>query len=761
MLGFTDISKRFDGGAEVYAYNSRSKTNAAQILATFKQLFIMAMLAALLMSPTMARSQTMTFNGLSPTSGPEDGGTVVTIYGTGFTGVTGVFFDGAPAQVTSVSDTEITVVSPRRQAYYYADIYVENSLSGGDYANGQFSYDMPGPGQLSPDSGTVDTPYSASTQAPTRGSEPFTYGLTLGSLPAGLTLNPNTGVISGTPTAQGGSPFTVTIYNGNSAIQAFNYYLEIGDAPPAPLTLSPGSGPLDPGVVGTYYQVVPFVTGGDQNQSFTFQVFGYLPLGLNYDPHTGVIAGTPMESGDFEFSLSVSDGNATVFSDYTLTIDPGVTLTLTPPAGALGPANVGSPYSVTFTTSGGTGGYNYSATGLPNEFTMASNGTVSGIPATSGSISFTVSVSDSSNPPVTTSGLYTISVSAVQSTPATELSAESEVINQIITADASRSMTSVIFSNLRMTREARYRLVENLGCAANASVSDVPVQVDGAFDATTTTLSSKGTFFGQSGLSGGTCRLVFGDFDIQHDSETGSSTATLNGKVAWEQTVSDKTLLGYFIGGELARSNIAGSFDGDQNRIGVSAGGYGVHEIAQQVYVEGFFSLGAGRNNLTMSNGVLDLDSDYTTRSATMGATLSGVIEQQGFEIWPELSLSYGRTWIGEIGVTGAAHTLVDNTLSLDAGTVTLANILFRPEFRVPMDGLSGAQSLQVFTFAPRLSCEQVKTNVTEENCGAGAELGFSGSSVDGLSSVSAKIMADRLGDRTTSSVQLNLQHRF
>ena len=350
---------------------------------------------------------------------------------------------------------------------------------------------------------------------------------------------------------------------------------------------------------------------------------------------------------------------------------------------------------------------------------------------------------------------------AANTTPATELSAESAVINQIITADASRNLTSVIFTNLRMTREARYRLVSNLGSAANASVSDVPVQIDGAFDATTTTLSSKGTFFGQAGLSGGTRRLVFGDFDIQHDSETGSSTATLNGKVAWEQSVSDKTLLGYFIGGELARSNIAGSFDGDQNRIGVSAGGYGVHEIAQQVYVEGFFSLGAGRNNLTMSNGVLDLDSDYTTRSATMGAALSGVIEQQGFDILPELSLSYGRTWIGDIGVTGAAHTLVDNTLSLDAGTVTLANILFRPEFRVPMDGLSGAQSLQVFSFAPRLSCEQVKTNVTEENCGAGAELGFSGSSLDGLSSVSAKIMADRLGDRTISSIQLNLQHRF
>jgi hypothetical protein len=50
---------------------------------------------------------------------------------------------------------------------------------------------------------------------------------------------------------------------------------------------------------------------------------------------------------------------------------------------------------------------------------------------------------------------------------------------------------------------------------------------------------------------------------------------------------------------------------------------------------------------------------------------------------------------------------------------------------------------------------------VTEENCGGGAEVGFSGRSVDGLSSVSAKVMADRIGGATKSSLQLNLEHRF
>jgi hypothetical protein len=57
--------------------------------------------------------------------------------------------------------------------------------------------------------------------------------------------------------------------------------------------------------------------------------------------------------------------------------------------------------------------------------------------------------------------------------------------------------------------------------------------------------------------------------------------------------------------------------------------------------------------------------------------------------------------------------------------------------------------------------CEQIKAATTEENCGGGAEVGFSGRSVDGLSSVSAKVMADRIGGSTKSSVQLSLEHRF
>jgi hypothetical protein len=352
-------------------------------------------------------------------------------------------------------------------------------------------------------------------------------------------------------------------------------------------------------------------------------------------------------------------------------------------------------------------------------------------------------------------------------------------IRQVLVEEAERALRSTLSSNRRMMQAARGRFMadqrDTAACgderhhtdttecdAAAVSGNDIAIDVDGGFALDGTTLSTSGVFFGQTLIhEGHSRRLVFGDFDVQHDGETGSSTATLTGRLAWERKVSDNTMLGYFVGGELAHGNIAGAFSGDQTRIGVTVGGYAVHELARNTYLEGFVTLGSGRNNLEMANDVLALTSDYTTRSVTFGAASSAVIEQPGYEIRPELSFSYGRTWIGDVALTGRAYGLVDNALSVDAGSVTLASVMLRPEFRVPLDGLSSAESLQLFTFAPRLICEQVKTTVTEKNCGGGAEIGFTGQFGDGQSTYSATISSDRLGDQTSSALQLNLEHRF
>lgn len=265
-----------------------------------------------------------------------------------------------------------------------------------------------------------------------------------------------------------------------------------------------------------------------------------------------------------------------------------------------------------------------------------------------------------------------------------------------------------------------------------------------------------------SNFDGSARRLVFGDFDIQHDGETGSSTATLTGRVAWERVVSDRTMLGYFIGGEVSQSNIAGAFEGDNRRLGLTLGGYAVHEVHENLFADGFLSFGAGLNNLAMANDVLDLESDYTTRTLTFGASLSGVIDRGHYQLLPELAFSYGRTWIGDVGFTGRAYGLVDDTLSLDAGSVSLADITFRASsFRFSLDGLPVVDSLSVFSFAPRLVCQEVRTDTVRQACGGGAEVGISGNSEDGLTTYDARIIADRIGNRTGTSFQLGFERRF
>lgn len=223
----------------------------------------------------------------------------------------------------------------------------------------------------------------------------------------------------------------------------------------------------------------------------------------------------------------------------------------------------------------------------------------------------------------------------------------------------------------------------------------------------------------------------------------------------------DNTMLGYFVGAELATSNISGAFDGDQDRVAVTGGGYAVHQLADELYLDGFLTFGAGRNDLDMANDVLALTSDYTTRTATAGAALSGVYEYEQYEFRPELAFSYGKTWIGNVGFTGRAYGLVDDTLSMDAGTVSIANLTLRPEIIWALDAGTVAESNSQLSFAPRFICESTITTVRTENCGGGAELGLSSVSEDGLSAAEFRIIMDRVGSSNRSSFALNLEHRF
>ncbi|MBZ0241508.1 MAG: Ig domain-containing protein, partial [Cutibacterium acnes] len=248
----------------------------------------------------------------------------------------------------------------------------------------------------------------------TGGTTPYTFTST--ALPTGLTLDPATGVLSGTPTVNGSFPFDVTVTDSSGTPQSdTNSYTLIIDPIP-PLVLAPPDGALPNAQQNQTYTQTFTATGGTTPYTFTSTA---LPTGLTLDPATGVLSGTPTVNGSFPFDVTVTDSTGTPQSDtnsYTLVIDPDpiIVTPATLPDGVVGVA-----YTQTIGATGGSGSYvdfDVPPGTLPPPLTLDPvTGVLSGTPNTVGTFSFTITVTDSLG--ATGSQLYTIDI--VVSTPLT------------------------------------------------------------------------------------------------------------------------------------------------------------------------------------------------------------------------------------------------------------------------------------------------------------------------------------------------------
>jgi hypothetical protein len=94
--------------------------------------------------------------------------------------------------------------------------------------------------------GTVGTAYSA-TLAASGGTTPYTWSITAGSLPAGLTLQASTGVINGTPTTAGTYNFTVQVSDSLTGTSSKDLSITIAATQGSTIGLSTKGSVLDSG----------------------------------------------------------------------------------------------------------------------------------------------------------------------------------------------------------------------------------------------------------------------------------------------------------------------------------------------------------------------------------------------------------------------------------------------------------------------------------------------------------------------------------
>jgi hypothetical protein len=164
--------------------------------------------------------------------------------------------------------------------------------------------------------GSTGSAYSQTLTA-VGGTPPYTWLVSAGSLPNGLTLEVPTGTLTGTPSATGNFTFTVTVTDSNSATAQEQFIVSIGVG----LTLTtPAS--LPAATAGVPYNNPLQVSGGQPPYSWTLAQ-GNLPDGLSLNGASGVISGVPATSGTFNFTIGVSD-SAKISATRAYTIVVGV-----------------------------------------------------------------------------------------------------------------------------------------------------------------------------------------------------------------------------------------------------------------------------------------------------------------------------------------------------------------------------------------------------------------------------------------------------
>lgn len=222
------------------------------------------------------------------------------------------------------------------------------------------------------------------------GTPPMTFSVTSGALPAGLALDTNTGVVSGTPTASGTYTFTVQATNAVGSItQSFT-----GTVSSTAIAPTIGTTTLNSLTQGTAFSQTLSVLG---TTPITWTVAaGTLPAGLTLNSSLGTITGSPTGTGAYSVTLQATNlaGNDT--KAYTGTIAstgtaPVITTT------TLTTLTVGVAFSQTLARTGSTPmTWGISAGTIPSGLSInSSSGVIAGTPTTAAAYSFTVQATNS------------------------------------------------------------------------------------------------------------------------------------------------------------------------------------------------------------------------------------------------------------------------------------------------------------------------------------------------------------------------------
>jgi hypothetical protein len=245
-----------------------------------------------------------------------------------------------------------------------------------------------------PPTGYVGVPYSFRfLPEDGQGCTPYEWKFLVGSFPPGLSINKDSGDMTGTPTQEGTYTFFVELKSCAGNVTQRQFTVTILQK----LTVTTAS-PLPDGSINQPYGPIQLEASGGPVQTWSIQS-GSLPPGITLSA-SGVISGTPTATGSFEaVVLANGGGGKTDTKRMRITVTGPLVLggpDGTPPKSEPVARNykVGAVVNWGVKATGGIGPYVYSSTPLPAGVTLAADGKVAGTITQAGVTDVTFKVTD-------------------------------------------------------------------------------------------------------------------------------------------------------------------------------------------------------------------------------------------------------------------------------------------------------------------------------------------------------------------------------
>ncbi|PNZ26348.1 YSIRK signal domain/LPXTG anchor domain surface protein, partial [Staphylococcus petrasii] len=286
---------------------------------------------------------------------------------------------GLPAGVTFNPDTNTISGTPTKVGSY--PITVTTTDADGNEATTSFTI------KVEDTTAPVVTPIAGQTKEVNTAIDPIKIDATdnsgeavrnkVSGLPAGVTFNPDTNTISGTPSKVGSYPITVTTIDadGNEATTSFTIKVEDTTAP---TVTEIGNQTKE---VNTAIDPIKIDATDNSGQAVTNKVSG-LPAGVTFNPDTNTISGTPTKVGSYPITVTTTDGDGNeATTSFTIKVEDTIAPVVTPIADQTKEVNTAiDPIKVEATDNSGEAVTN-KVTGLPDGVTFnPDTNTISGTP---------------------------------------------------------------------------------------------------------------------------------------------------------------------------------------------------------------------------------------------------------------------------------------------------------------------------------------------------------------------------------------------